>query len=208
MEPIITVTGIGPGSPEYLLPVAKKAIEQATVLIGSQRALNAFVGDGQQQIVIDSDIAGVLDKLVEVPAHEQVVVLVSGDPGFYSLLAALKERFGSARLKVIPGISSVQMAFARIGELWHDAVLTSMHGRYAEDSQLAYREGKKLGVLTDGKHSPAYIARVLLDREWPPDTPVCLCENLSYENENILETNLIEVSRVLGFTHSVMVVKA
>lgn len=208
MESIITVAGIGPGSLDYLLPAAHKAIDQATVLIGSRRALINLVREGQQQIVVDGNIAAVLDTIAEVPAYEKVVVLVSGDPGFYSLLAALKERFGSGRLKVIPGISSVQLAFARIGELWHDAVLTSMHGRYAEDSQLAYRQGKKLGLLTDGKHSPSYIACILLERDWPPDTPVWLCENLSYENENILETNLAEVSRVLGFTHSVMVVKA
>lgn len=208
MEHTITVAGIGPGSPDYLIPAVKRAIEQATVLVGSQRALSAFRRSDQKEYVITSDINGVLAFIDELKDTEQVVILVSGDPGFYSLLAALRERFSSARLAVIPGISSMQLAFARIGELWHDAVLVSMHGRRADDYQLAYKAEKKLGLLTDSKHTPAFIAHLLIEQGWPPAASAWLCENLSYDTEKIISVTLEEASHIAGFEHSVMVVKA
>jgi cobalt-precorrin-7 (C5)-methyltransferase len=206
MEHYITVAGIGPGSPDYLLPVAKKVIENATVLIGSRRALTAFCREDQKSYSIGADIEGVLTYIEKVHIAEKVVVMVSGDPGFYSLLAALREKFGAAKLKVIPGISSVQLAFARVGEFWQDAVLLSMHGRRADDSALVYQPLKKLGFLTDGKHNPAFIAQLLIKQGWPPATRSWLCENLSYDNENIAALTLAEVSQVSGFHHCVMVV--
>lgn len=56
-----------------------------------------------------------LEKAIQ---KEDVVVMVSGDPGFYSLLPWLKKKFPSAPVEVIPGISSVQAAFCLIGEAW------------------------------------------------------------------------------------------
>lgn len=206
MEYYITVAGIGPGSPDYLLPAASKAIANASVLIGSRRALTAFSRKDQKSYVIGSDIEGVLAYIEKTVAAEDVVVMVSGDPGFYSLLAALKDRFGPAKLKVIPGISSVQLAFARIGRFWQDALLLSMHGRRADDGALAFQPGKKLGFLTDGKHNPAFIAELLIKLGWPPATQCWLCENLSYDNENIAALSLEEGSKVSGFHHCVMVV--
>lgn len=208
MEHTITVAGIGPGSPDYLLPAAKRAIEQATVLVGSQRVLCTYSRSDQKIYIITSDINGVLAFIDELDNKEQVVVLVSGDPGFYSLLAALRKRFGSARLAVIPGISSMQLAFARIAELWHDAVLVSMHGRRADDDQLVYKAGKKLGLLTDSKHTPAFIAHLLIEQGWPAATSAWLCENLSYDTEKIISVTLEEASQITGFMHSVMVVKS
>ncbi len=206
MEHYITVAGIGPGSPDYLLPAAKKAIEDATVLVGSHRALTAYCREDQKSYPIGGDINAVLAYIEETIAAEAVVVMVSGDPGFYSLLAALKEKFGSTKLKVIPGISSVQLAFARIGDFWHDAILLSMHGRRADDAALVYQPQKKLGFLTDGKHNPAFIANLLIEQGWPAAARSWLCENLSYENETIAALSLGEVSKVSGFHHCVMVV--
>ena len=207
MENTIIVAGIGPGSPDYLLPAALRAIEQATVLVGSSRALATFARVDQRCHVITADIQGVLDFVAEASQTGQVVILVSGDPGFYSLLAALRQQFGAHRLEVIPGISSVQLAFARLGEVWHDAILASMHGREAADSQLAYEKGKKLGLLTDNKHTPAVIAKRLLAHGWPQETAVWLCEHLSYQTETILAVTLAKACEIDGFAHAVMVVK-
>jgi cobalt-precorrin-7 (C5)-methyltransferase len=129
MEHKITVVGIGPGSPEYLPPIAQRAIDSATVLVGSQRALETFATEKSRTKIIDKDIAGILAFIHNCLLKEDVVVMVSGDPGFYSLLSALRGEFSAAQLSVIPGISSVQLAFARLADTWQDAVLLSMHGR-------------------------------------------------------------------------------
>lgn len=208
MENKIIVVGIGPGSPDYLLPVAKQAIEKARIIVGNKRALKTFAPDGAETRVIDGDIRGSLSYIKDKSNQDNVVVMVSGDPGFYSMLAALKTEFPPERLIVIPGVSSVQLAFARIGQVWQDASLISFHGRIAPDAEITYTPGKKLGILTDSKHNPSTIAEILLLNNWPLTTAVWLCANLSYENERILETNLDQARGVDGFSHCVMVVIA
>lgn len=204
----IIVVGIGPGSPDYVLPIASRTIAAATVLVGSKRALDTFAVDGQVTKVIDKDIRGVLDFIECQLNNHDVVVMVSGDPGFYSMLVALKNRFAVDRITVIPGISSAQLAFARLAEVWQDAALISMHGRRAADEALDYQSGHKLGILTDTKHNPAHIAAILLEHGWPETACVWLCSNLSYDNEVVASMTLAQCKVTPGFEHSVMVVKA
>ena len=204
----VIVVGIGPGSPDYLLPIASRTITTAKVLVGSKRALDTFASAGQLTKIIDKDISGVLDFIEERAGCQDVVVMVSGDPGFYSMLAALRRRFAAEKLMVIPGISSVQLAFARLAEVWQDAALISMHGRKAADEVLSYRPGYKLGLLTDTQHTPANIAGILLELGWPETACVWLCTNLSYDDEEIVATTLAKAKVTPGFEHSVMVVKA
>ncbi|TWH48332.1 precorrin-6y C5,15-methyltransferase (decarboxylating) subunit CbiE [Sporomusa sp. KB1] len=204
----IIVVGIGPGSPDYLLPIASRTIAAAAILVGSQRALDTFATINQVTRVIDKNITGVLDFIEQQLASQDVVVMVSGDPGFYSMLTALRKRFAAKRLTVIPGISSVQLAFARVAEVWQDAALISMHGRRAADDVLCYRPGYKVGILTDTQHNPAAIADILLAHGWPATACVWLCTNLSYDNEEVVAVTLAETRSIPGFEHSVMVVKA
>lgn len=204
----IIIVGIGPGSPDYMLPIASRTIATANVLVGSKRALDTFASVGQVTKVIDKDISGVLDFIDQQLVNHDVVVMVSGDPGFYSMLTALRKRFVAERLTVIPGISSMQLAFARIAEVWQDAALISMHGREVADDVLGYRPGYKLGILTDTQHNPANIAGILLTHGWPKTAQVWLCTNLSYDNEEVCATTLAAARSIPGFKHSVMVVKA
>lgn len=208
MEHHIIVVGIGPGSPDYIVPAASRAIEQASVLVGSARALATFAKGEICTKVIDGDIDGVLRFLAEKITDNNVVVMVSGDPGFYSLLAAIRTRFTAEQVQVIPGISSMQMAFCRIAEPWQDAQLISLHGRTQPKDVLNYQAGKKLGFLTDSIHNPRQIAALLISGGWPIQSPTWLCTKLSYDDEEVIATTLGEALTMDGFTHSVMVVKA
>ncbi|MBP2654503.1 MAG: cbiE [Firmicutes bacterium] len=202
----ITVVGIGPGSPDYLTPVAKRAIDGARVLVGSARALPVFKPAECETKIIDKDLAGVITFISSKLAESDVVVMVSGDPGFYSLLAALKEQFPSDIIKVIPGISSMQLAFARLGFNWQDAEIFSLHGRDPGETDLAYRPQRKIAFLTDGQYYPGRIAQRLQANGWPKTTDIWLCSDLSYENEQILQLNLSEAAGLSGFEYCVMVV--
>ena len=62
-------------------------------------------------------------------AGRRVAVLVSGDPGLYSLAQNVVRRFGREHCEVVPAVSSVQVAFARLGLDWADARILSAHGR-------------------------------------------------------------------------------
>ena len=204
----IVVVGIGPGSPDYVLPIASRTIAAAKVVVGSKRALDTFSNPGQVTKVIDKDIMGVLDFVEGQLISQDVVVMVSGDPGFYSMLAAIRNRFAAKQISVIPGISSAQLAFARLADVWQDAALISMHGRKADDKMLNFQPPHhKLGILTDTQHNPATIARILLTHGWPETAIVWLCTNLSYDFELVAEMTLVDATETPGFEHCVMVVK-
>jgi cobalt-precorrin-7 (C5)-methyltransferase len=206
MDNKIIVAGIGPGSEDYILPVALRTIKQAKVLVGSKRALAAFAPVNAKVRIIDKDIPALLAFIDRALSENDVVVMVSGDPGFYSLLGALKTKFSAEQIRVIPGISSLQMAFARVACPWHDALLLSLHGREADVEQFRYLSGRKLGLLTDPVHNPCYIAKLLLECGWPPATETWLCSDLSYEQERVDVFTLEQVANLSGYNHCVMVV--
>lgn len=206
MEHHLTIVGIGPGSPDYILPAALKVIEEASLLIGGSRALQTYAKPWQQSYKVDSNITGLLEFVRRSLLERDVVVMVSGDPGYYSLLATLGQEVPIHRLHVIPGISSFQVAFSRIGLPWQSAHLISAHGREPDPSSLIYEKGCILSFLTDGKNNPARIAGWLRQQGWTLPTRIWLCRNLSYEDETILATTLEDTLQVSGFDSCVMVV--
>ncbi len=200
------VAGIGPGHPDYILPAALRAIREAKVLVGGSRALSDFSAEGQRTMTIRGDIPAVMDFIRASLAENDVVVMVSGDPGYYSLLDALRRTFEEDCLSVIPGIGSVQFAFARLALPWHDASLLSFHGRRPSDEELAYAPGRILGMITDRAHNSRTIPKLLMEKGWPGDTKAAVCSRLSYEDESIVRTTLAGAVSEKEETHCVMVV--
>lgn len=200
------VIGIGPGHPDYMVPRAHKVIAEAHVVVGSARALEDFAVAGQKTFPITGKLGEMAAFVREELRFGNIAVLVSGDTGYYSLLPYLQRTFPETEIQVIAGISSVTFAFARLGEVWQDADLLSFHGRIPDSDKLAYRPGKKLGLLTDGDYNPARIAQILLEHGWPTDTKSAACERLSYEDEHIVRRSLEDIATLEGFSHSVLVV--
>ena len=173
----IIVAGIGPGNPDYMVPEALRVIRSAKVLVGGSRALSQFSsGDKEQDtMAIKGDIVAVMDFIAEKLRDNDVVAMVSGDPGYFSLLDALRRYFPEEIIQVIPGISSMQLAFARLALPWHEADLLSFHGRRPAEEKLAYAPGRLLGMLTDGEYNSCkWVGE--RKRSWPsaPGCPTML----------------------------------
>ncbi|MBP8616213.1 precorrin-6y C5,15-methyltransferase (decarboxylating) subunit CbiE [Veillonella sp.] len=206
MEHTLYVVGIGPGNPDYVVPKGIETIKKATVLVGSERALEDFRAPGQTTYAITGKLSILAEQIQQELVSHDVVVMVSGDTGYYSLLPYLKKKFPNQPIEVIAGISSMTFAFARLGEVWHDADLMSFHGRQPSPEQLAYREGKKMGFLTDPEYNPAHIALILCESGWPASTTAAALERLSYDDEHIVRGTLESLQDLEGFGHSVLVV--
>ncbi len=192
----IWVVGAGPGAREYLAPIARRAIEQAETLIGGSRLLNAFCSPGQKQLSLGADLEPALNYIRENWRRERICVVVSGDPGLFSLLPKVVERIGKEAVRVIPGLSSVQLAFARFCETWENAVILSLHGRNiqadAKLSQKLIRQAKevpKLALLTEAQFPPHRIADFLLTRG-VPNRRTFIAQSLSYPDEKLLSLDL------------------
>lgn len=184
----ITIVGCGPGAMKYITPVSIEYINKANVLIGSKRLLNMFPDAKAEKIAIDKNYISLLKKIVLLSKTNNVVVLVSGDPGFYSFARLIIERVGIDNCNVIPGISSAQYAFASIGMTWHDAHFTTIHGRQENMDELvkAVKKHDKVAILTDRRSSLRNFARELLSADITK-RKIFVCENLSLPDEQITE---------------------
>lgn len=207
MEFKIIVAGIGPGAKEYVVPKALAAIEQAKVLVGGSRALNDFARTGQKTLAIKADISAVMDFIRAELKQNDVVVMVSGDPGYYSLLSSLRRNFPAEKIEVIPGLSSVQVAFAKIALPWQEASLLSFHGRVPRDEDLIYHKGRIIGMLTDNKFNSRRIAQYLIERGWDKQAKAYICSRLSYPDEKIICLSLQEAQTKEIASHCVMIVE-
>ncbi|MFF2203193.1 precorrin-6y C5,15-methyltransferase (decarboxylating) subunit CbiE [Streptomyces sp. NPDC058145] len=154
---MITVVGTGTGA-----PVADEVLAGAALVVGGRRHLDAVhLPEGAERIVL-GPLAPALDAIGEYAGKGlPVVVLASGDPGFFGITRALAERFGAGRLDVRPGVSSVAAAFARLGLPWDDAVVVSAHGRDLRTSVNACRAHPKVAVLTGPGAGPAELGAAL-----------------------------------------------
>lgn len=205
----IIIVGIGPGNPEYLLPKAREVISTAKVLVGGKRAIDEYAHAGQRLKLIKADIEGVLAFIADELIASDVVVMVSGDPGYYSLLDAIRKNFPIQKINVIPGISSLQLAFARLALPWHDATLVSYHGRTPKNSDIAFSPNKILGMLTDSRNNSQSIAENLINNAgWQENSTLYICERLSYADEKITATTLIAAANAEPVKNCVLIVVA
>ncbi|MGW2729357.1 precorrin-6y C5,15-methyltransferase (decarboxylating) subunit CbiE [Streptomyces sp. NPDC001494] len=154
---MITVVGTGTGA-----PVPDEVLAGAALVVGGRRHLDAVkLPAGAARIVL-GPLAPALDAIGEhADRGRPVVVLASGDPGFFGIVRALAERFGAGRLDVRPGVSSVATAFARLGLPWDDAVVVSAHGRDLRTAVNACRAHPKVAVLTGPGAGPAELGAAL-----------------------------------------------
>lgn len=188
-----TVAGIGPGSREYLLPITEKEAEEAELLIGGRRALQLFSHLDTAKHEITADIKQVRTIIRNNFKQKKVMVLVSGDPGLYSLAGYLQRFFDRSKMNIIPGVSAMQLAFARANLLWQDARFLSLHGREnMSELEKLVRQGQKVGVFTDEKFTPDSIAEYLL-QQGCKDRNVFVAEKLTYCEETNIFGKLSEL---------------
>lgn len=191
---IITIVGCGPGSLDYITPAANNAVANATVLVGAQRLLDLFSDSKAERIIVTGHIEEVLNEIQIAIEIQPVTLLVSGDPGLFSLAKTVIKRFGISNCKVIPAVSSVQTAFARIGVDWFDAKIISGHYKLAEIEELNLKEPKKIAILAGHKDIKPWLIKLLNCMEANPD--IFICENLTLENETIRNIDKSQIDKI------------
>jgi cobalt-precorrin-7 (C5)-methyltransferase len=178
----IALVGCGPGSADYLTEAARHAVAVADVLVGAGRLLELFGDSPAEKIVVDSHISPLLEQVAA--RHNEgrrIAVLLSGDPGLHSLARNVIERFGRDACEVVPAVSSIQVAFARLGLDWTDARILSAHGRVPKASADQLRGSDKIAILAGTKDAIgwAHTMAVALDASHA----AFLAENLTLPEE-------------------------
>lgn len=136
----ITLAGIGMGNRESLTKEVCEKIEEADILLGAERMIKPYRPRIEKKpFYLAKQILPYLQEIQKRYPMEsvKVVILFSGDSGFYSgcqaLYHALQEEINAGQLqagiRIMPGISSVAFLAACIGESYQDAAVCSMHGK-------------------------------------------------------------------------------
>jgi len=163
MKPV-TIIGMGL-SPRDLTETHKAVIRRADILMGGERHLAFFPDSPAVKKVITKDIKGAIAYIRSQMASHRIVVLASGDPLFYGIGALIVRGLAPKQVEVLPNISSVAAAFAKIGEPWSHAAVVSLHGRDQTSALLkTLKTHDRVAVFTDPKNNPAWLAGFLLSK--------------------------------------------
>jgi precorrin-6Y C5,15-methyltransferase (decarboxylating) len=96
--------------------------------------------------------------------EKPIVVFASGDPLFFGFANTIRREIPDADIEVFPFFNSLQMLAHRLVMPYHDMTIVSLTGRPWHEFDRALIERKqKIGVLTDGEHTPAAIAQRMLE---------------------------------------------
>jgi precorrin-6y C5,15-methyltransferase (decarboxylating) CbiE subunit len=182
----VSIVGCGPGSAEYLTPLAEARVRGAETLVGSRRLLDLFPWSAAVRIEVGQDIGQAIQT---VKTHYQdgrrVTVLVTGDPGVASFAQPLLKALGRENCEVTAGVSSVQVAFARMGLSWEDAVIINAHGRDTAFSPGILNSSGKVAILAGGARQEEALTAFL--EEARGGHRVFVMENLALSGERVLE---------------------
>lgn len=191
MSQRIHIVGIGDDGIDGLTGQARQLIEAADVLLGSKSLLGKFSQLGAQQIVAGSTLEELKRQIVDLP-DGRTVLLAGGDPLFYGIARFLTDTFGKDRFEVVPHVSSMQLAFARVKESWDDAYLTNLANQSLDRALDAVRTADRVGLFTTEAITPAVVAESLLDRRIDYFTAY-VCENLGTPDEIVTQGDLAAI---------------
>ena len=187
----VYIIGIGEDGLEGVTASAKELIARADSIVGVEKTLAMLAPSDSERIVVGNDLSVVLDH-VTGSTNRKIVVLATGDPLFYGVARFLCDRLGKERFEVVPHVSSMQLAFARIKESWEEAYLTDLTNRNLEYVVERIRTAEKAGLFTTEDCPPAVVAQALLDRKIDYFTAY-VCENLGSPDERVTHAELADL---------------
>lgn len=171
---MITVYGLL-GEPSLELQIAASNADQ---VVGGRRHLDALEVPEERRITLGA-LRPAIAKITELPPKTEIVVVASGDPGYFGVVRSL--RAAGLRPSVVAAPSTIATAFAAVGLPWDDAITVSAHGRPLAQTLNLARAHPKVGVFTSAENGIREIASGLagLDR-W-----FVLAERLGESDERI-----------------------
>ncbi len=171
----IRIVGVGPAK-GYLTERAVKIIQEAEVVYGSKRAIElAEEYIRGEKVILRSFSEEEYSKIAEDGKSRKVVVLSTGDP----MISGLGTKIEG---EVEPGISSIQLALARLRVDLTDVVVVDAHAKkrddYIPEILNAFKMGRGALILADSKFDIESISKI--------PARVVILENLGNENERIV----------------------
>ena len=204
---VVSVVGLGPAGPDWLTPEAQAELAAADALVGYAPYL-ARVPErrGQRRVGSDNRVEAERARaaLALAAGGERVAVVSSGDPGIFAMAAAVLEAVDvdgvSVEVRVVPGLSAMQAAAARVGApLGHDFCVLSLSDQLKPWDVIERRlDAAGAADLALALYNPASRtrseqlkrARSVLLRHRARDTPVVVARAVGTGEEAVTVTTL------------------
>lgn len=178
----VAVVGIGPGAAQGLTAEAERALWACDCVIGAPRMLEAAARFGKP--AFDEYAPDKIKACIAAhPEYRRVAVLMSGDPGFFSGAKKLLPRLAGHKVRVIPGVSSLQALCARLQTPWEDVRAVSLHGREGTVVPELRRHGRVFALL-DGADAIRRLCEELCTADMG-GARLTVGERLSYPDERV-----------------------
>ena len=192
----IILAGIGMGHVNGLTKEVERVISEADILLGAERMLNAVYSKAERHPFYQAE--QVIPYLHDIQSgslfeeNKKVVILFSGDSGFYSgcqpLYAALEKEITEGRIKaslrILPGISSIAYLASCIGESYHDAAVYSIHGKKLYNLAHRIKSRSKTFLITSGVKDINQLGELLTDAGMQK-CEIITGYQLSYEEQRV-----------------------
>ena len=201
----VDVVGLGPGGAQWLAPEARRALDDATDLVGYGPYVDRVPPrPGLRRHPSDNrvEVERARHALVLAEGGARVCVVSSGDPGIFAMASAVMEAIEGGPIawraldvRIVPGISAMQAAAARVGApLGHDFCAISLSDRLKPWETVAARlEAAAAADFVLALYNPISSQRqwqlteacTIVGRHRGPQTPVVLARDVGGPTERI-----------------------
>lgn len=205
-EERVFVIGVGNDGLSGLTERARQILRNADLVLGSEPALKLVPELSAERFRIGPNPQEIVATLESSFGKKKMVVLASGDPLFYGVARYLCDRLGKDRFEVLPHVSSMQLAFARVKESWEEAFLTNLATHSLQQVLDRIRIAEIVGLFTSEQDDPPTIARQLLARGLNYFRAF-VCENLGGPDERVTQGELGDIAEMEFSPLNVMILK-
>jgi len=191
----VHIVGIGDDGLAGVTEETRRIVSQADLVFGADSTLAAVPAVRGEKVAVGTDLREIARRIEGERKQKKIVVLASGDPLFYGVARYLCERVGKEHFEVVPHVSSMQLAFARVKESWEDAYLVNLADKSIDDVVDRVRTADKVGMFTSEECTPGLFAQELL-RAQVDYFRAYVCENLGSPDERVTQGELAEIAEM------------
>jgi precorrin-6B C5,15-methyltransferase / cobalt-precorrin-6B C5,C15-methyltransferase len=186
MEKWLSVVGIGEDGLPGLSPVARTLVDQAEAIVGGARHLSMLpLDDPREKLLWSSPIEASVNEILKRKG-QAVCVLASGDPLCYGVGVTLLRKIAIAQMTIIPSPSAFSLACARLGWSLTEVETLSLCGRDPLVLGASLYPGARLLVLSEGRRTPASIAKLLTDQGFGK-SQISVLEHMGGAQERVVQ---------------------
>ncbi|WP_027450187.1 bifunctional cobalt-precorrin-7 (C(5))-methyltransferase/cobalt-precorrin-6B (C(15))-methyltransferase [Xylanibacter brevis] len=206
MKQRFIVIGITDHPAPWFPPEVLDVIRHGSIFSGGKRhhdIVAPLLPEGAEWIDITVPLDAVFERYERLggkTAEHSVVVFASGDPLFFGFANTIRRKMPDAEVVVYPAFNSLQLLAHRLLLPYHDMRIVSLTGRpWPQFDRALIERAEKIGILTDREHTPAVIAKRMLEYGYK-DYTMHIGEHLGNPTLEKITTLTIEEATLRDFT--------